>query len=75
MPATRLKRTTKTSATKRAARTYLTKRMTVRAARSAGRHAAANAMEVMGFIVVSDGQNIIKKFSDGRIEIIGTPVR
>lgn len=36
----------------------------------AGKVEATKAMKVMGYIVVAEGENIIKKFADGRIEII-----
>jgi hypothetical protein len=50
---------------------YLTKRIMVAKARSAGIKAAANAMQVMGFVVVAEGNTIIKKHADGAVEVIG----
>ncbi|WP_028787327.1 hypothetical protein [Terrimonas ferruginea] len=47
---------------------YLTKRMVVATAKAAGRRAAKNAMEVMGYVVVSEGGWVVKKFKDGRVE-------
>lgn len=49
---------------------YLTKRLVVNNARRAGLAAAKNAMQVMGFIVVAQGNNVVKKYADGRTEII-----
>jgi hypothetical protein len=38
----------------------------------AGRRAAINAMQVMGFVVVARGHQIVKKYRDGSTEVIGT---
>lgn len=51
-------------------RGYLTKRILVTKAKAAGKEAAKNAMSVMGFVVVAQDSLIIKKYRDGRIEII-----
>ena len=49
---------------------YLTKRVLVRKAKSAGRVAAKNAMELMGYVVtVKDGW-VVKEHQDGRVEQI-----
>ncbi len=49
---------------------YLTKRLLVGKAQSAGKVAAKNAMEVMGYVVtVRDGW-VIRAHSDGRVEQI-----
>jgi hypothetical protein len=47
---------------------YLTKRMVVATAKAAGRRAAKKAMEVMGYVVVSEDGWVVKKFKDGRVE-------
>lgn len=50
---------------------YFTKRILVTKARIAGKKAASNAMDVMGYVVVAEGGNIVKKDADGKIiEII-----
>ncbi|HEY2581159.1 MAG TPA: hypothetical protein VGI43_05115 [Mucilaginibacter sp.] len=50
--------------------TYLTKRILVNKAKSAGKVAAKNAMEIMGYVVtVKDGW-IVKQYQDGKIEQI-----
>lgn len=51
---------------------YLTTRILVSKARAAGIQASANAMDVMGYIVTLEGNNVIKKYADGKIEIIST---
>jgi len=51
---------------------YLTKRLTVSAAKRGVRAAAKETMEVMGYTVTSQNGNIVKKYQDGRVEIIGT---
>lgn len=49
---------------------YLTKRLLVSKAKSAGKTAAKNAMELMGYVVtVKDGW-IVKEHQDGRVEQI-----
>ncbi len=49
---------------------YLTKRMLVSKARSAGKIAAKNAMQIMGYVVtVKDGW-IVKQYENGTIEQI-----
>ncbi|WP_145859665.1 hypothetical protein [Pedobacter suwonensis] len=49
---------------------YLTKKILVDKAKSAGKVAAKNAMEVMGFVVtVKDGW-VVREHSDGRVEQI-----
>ncbi|MBS1615869.1 MAG: hypothetical protein JST06_07105 [Bacteroidetes bacterium] len=49
---------------------YLTKRIIVTKAKSAGRKAAKDAMATMGFVVtVQDGQ-LVRKHSDGHIEVL-----
>jgi hypothetical protein len=50
---------------------YLTKRTLLTKAQSAGKQAATNAMEEMGYVVVVDGTNIVKKFKTGEIELVG----
>lgn len=49
---------------------YLTKRLTVSRAKAAGKVATENAMRVMGYVVVAQNNSIIKKYSDGRVEIL-----
>jgi hypothetical protein len=51
---------------------YLTKRITVSRARAAGKVATENAMKVMGYVVVAQNNSIVKKYLDGRVEIIAT---
>lgn len=49
---------------------YLTKRIVISKAQSAGRAAAKNAMSVMGYVVtVKDGW-VVKMYKDGQIERI-----
>lgn len=47
---------------------YLTKRMVVAAAKAAGKRAEKKAMEIMGYVVVTQGEWVVKKFKDGRVE-------
>lgn len=47
---------------------YLTKRTIVSKARAAGKKAAGEAMQLMGYIVVPEGDWIVKKYEDGRTE-------
>ena len=49
---------------------YLTKRLTLSKARAAGKLASKDAMEVVGYIVVAQNNSIIRKYQDGRTEII-----
>lgn len=51
---------------------YLTKRLTVSAAKRGVHAAAKETMEVMGYNVEAQNGNIVKKYPDGRVEIIGT---
>ena len=51
---------------------YLTTRILVSKARAAGIKASADAMDLMGYIVTLEGNNVVKKFADGKIEIIST---
>ncbi len=51
---------------------YLTKRFVVRRAQAAGKKAAANAMELMGFVVAVENNNVIKRYADGKVEILTT---
>lgn len=49
---------------------YLTKRVLMRKAKSAGKAAAKNAMDLMGYVItVKDGW-VVKEQSDGRVEQI-----
>jgi hypothetical protein len=50
---------------------YLDKRTLLAKAQSAGMLAATNAMEEMGYVVVLDGVNIVKKYKNGQLEILG----
>ncbi|MDF2382572.1 hypothetical protein JMG10_13905 [Nostoc ellipsosporum NOK] len=47
---------------------YLTKRMVVEKAQAAGRKAAAEAMDIMGYVIATQGDWLVKKFRDGRVE-------
>lgn len=49
---------------------YLTKRLLVANAQSAGKVAARNAMEVMGYLVKERGGWVVRTHSDGRVEQI-----
>jgi len=49
---------------------YLTKRVIVSKAKSAGRVAAKNAMELMGYVVTVKEGWVVKEHQDGRIERI-----
>ncbi|KQS30759.1 hypothetical protein [Dyadobacter sp. Leaf189] len=60
------------SASGRASRSnpYLTKRLLISRAQSAGRAAAKEAMQIMGYVVtVTDGW-VVKRFADGSVEKI-----
>ncbi|MEO6151510.1 MAG: hypothetical protein ABIP28_15170 [Mucilaginibacter sp.] len=50
--------------------TYLTKRITVNKAKSAGKDAAKNAMAIMGYIVTVQGGWVVKQYQDGKVEQI-----
>jgi hypothetical protein len=50
---------------------YLTKRTLVTKAQAAGKHAASNAMEEMGYVVVVEGTNIVRKYKTGVVELVG----
>ena len=49
---------------------YLTKRIVVSRAKMAGKSAAETAMNLMGFVVVAEGEWIVRKYKDGRLEQI-----
>jgi hypothetical protein len=49
---------------------YLTKRVTVSRAKAAGKVATEKAMRVMGYVVVAENNKIVKKYLDGRVEVI-----
>lgn len=49
---------------------YLTKRILVSSARTAGVKASRDAMKLMGHVVVSHGGYVVRKYSDGRMERI-----
>lgn len=49
---------------------YLTKRIVVSKAKSAGKAAAKNAMELMGYVVTVKGGWVVKEFQDGKFEQI-----
>lgn len=42
--------------------------MVVAAAKAAGKRAEKKAMEIMGYVVVTQGEWVVKKFKDGRVE-------
>ncbi|MBK6352662.1 MAG: hypothetical protein IPP06_16055 [Saprospiraceae bacterium] len=50
--------------------THLTKRLLLRRARAAGKLASNKAMSIMGYVVVVQNDVVIKKYQDGRTEII-----
>ena len=52
---------------------YLTKRMLVRKAAIAGNAASRRAMDIMGYVVTTEGQWVVRKNKDGSVERI-TPV-
>jgi hypothetical protein len=47
---------------------YLTKRRLVSAAKSGIRKAAAETMEVMGYVIIAENGWLVKKYADGRTE-------
>jgi len=47
------------------------KRALIASVQAAGKKTQVSAMEIMGYVIVVRGNDIIKKYSDGRIEIIG----
>ncbi|RYY46517.1 MAG: hypothetical protein EOO06_14345 [Chitinophagaceae bacterium] len=49
---------------------YLTKRIVVSKARAAGLDATKKAMATMGYIVVAEGNEIVKKYENGIREVI-----
>jgi hypothetical protein len=49
---------------------YLTKRKLVSTAQAAGKKAAKEAMETMGYVVVEQDGQIVKKWADGKIEVL-----
>ncbi|MCX2477239.1 hypothetical protein OQZ33_23095 [Pedobacter sp. MC2016-05] len=49
---------------------YLTKRIVVSKARSAGKAAAKNAMELMGYVVTVKAGWVVKEYQDGKFEQI-----
>lgn len=49
---------------------YLTKRIVVSKARAAGKKAAENAMKVMGYVVVVENNEVVRKNADGTKEVI-----
>jgi hypothetical protein len=49
---------------------YLTKRILISAASQGIRAAAAETMEIMGYVVIAMDGWVVKKYSDGRIERI-----
>lgn len=53
--------------------TYLTKKILVSRAKAAGKRAASSAMDVMGYVIVVEGENIIRKNADGS-KVIVAPV-
>ena len=50
---------------------YLTKRKIVTKAKAAGKAAAKNAMDIMGFVVTTHNGWVVKQFPDGKIERFG----
>lgn len=44
--------------------------MLVSTAQAAGRKAAKEAMETMGYVVVEQDGQIVKKWADGKIEVL-----
>ncbi|WP_457288553.1 hypothetical protein [Pedobacter sp. UYP24] len=49
---------------------YLTKRIVVSKAKSAGKAAAKNAMELMGYVVTVRAGWVVKEYQDGKFEQI-----
>ena len=49
---------------------YLTKRMVVSKAQSAGKKAADSAMNIMGYVVIAHNGTVIKKYANGDSELI-----
>ncbi len=49
---------------------YLTKRTVINTAKAAVKKAAKQAMEIMGYVVVAEGEWIVKKYKDGHTEKI-----
>lgn len=49
---------------------YLTKRKTITKAKAAGREAAKKAMDIMGYVVTTHEDWVVKQFADGTIERI-----
>jgi hypothetical protein len=50
---------------------YLTKRIVVRAARRGKKAASKETVEVMGYNVVAENGQVVKKFADGTQQVIG----
>ena len=49
---------------------YLTKRIVLSKARAAGKKAAENAMETMGYVVVVENNELVRKFADGTRQVV-----
>ncbi|MEO6721714.1 MAG: hypothetical protein ABIN67_15200 [Ferruginibacter sp.] len=49
---------------------YLTKRILIAKAKAAGKKAVENAMEVMGYVVIAEDNEVVRKHADGRREVI-----
>jgi hypothetical protein len=49
---------------------YLTKRLTIGKAQSAGKAAAQNAMDVMGYVVTVQDGWVVRAYRDGHVEQI-----
>ena len=47
---------------------YLTKRRLVSAAKSGIRKAAAETMDIMGYVVIAEDGWLVKRYADGRTE-------
>lgn len=51
---------------------YLTKRVVISKAQAAGKEAAAQAMDIMGYVIVAEGSHIVKKYANGNKETIAS---
>ena len=60
----------KSSHTTKDGYTYLTKRIVVRKAKTAGKHAALKAMATMGFVITTNRGWVVKKYSNGLVKRI-----
>lgn len=55
---------------KRSPKRYLTKRLLLNKSRRAITEASEKAMEIVGYVVIVENNQVIKKYKDGKVELI-----